>query len=83
MLTKLEAALTPHRRRFLYRVGWVTTGVLTLHQVISAEEAAFYLAAVTSLLGMADRNVSDIDTEALPHWSSKKDVEPTETEESR
>jgi len=76
MLTKLEAALTPHRRRFLYRVGWVTTGVLTLHQVISAEEAAFYLAAVTSLLGMADRNTN-------PHWSSKKDVEPTETEESR
>lgn len=69
-LAAFEGWFTPPRRKFLYRLGWVVTGLLGTHGFITEDVGAAWLLAIASLLGMADRNVA---YPASPHWSASDD----------
>jgi hypothetical protein len=52
-LTELEKALTPARRRKVYRLVTGTLLILATRKVISADDASAYLQAAALYLGVA------------------------------
>lgn len=49
-LTKLGQAFTPARRKAIYHVAFAATLILTMHGVITADEAEQYLQALSYLI---------------------------------
>ncbi len=66
-LNKVAAAFTPARRKAIYHTAFAATLILTMHGVITAEEQAQYLQAVSYLLfgglpaELAAANVNESD----------------------
>jgi hypothetical protein len=63
-LLQLEAALTPARRKVLYRIGTAACLILSINGFISGEESETYLTSLALLLGtgvteLAAANVKD------------------------
>lgn len=54
MLTKIEAALTPARRKWAYRVAWAILALLGTYRVIDGDQAGVWAWLASALLGMAD-----------------------------
>lgn len=58
MLERIEGALTPERRRRLYRAVQAVLLVLVLHKLVTADEAAVYLQALALAAGIAPAEVA-------------------------
>lgn len=67
-LNNLAAAFTPARRKIIYHVAFAATLILTMHGVITADDATEYLLAASYLLfggvtQMAAANVTEKENE--------------------
>lgn len=66
MLNRLETALTPTRRKYLYRIGWATLALLGVLGILDgrvSDAALFLLAAV---LGIADTHTDPTTPTGMP-----------------
>lgn len=62
MLEKIENALTPERRRRVYRLVQAVLLVLVLHKLVTADEAATYLQALALAAGLAPAQLAARNT---------------------
>ena len=61
-LSDLAAAITPARRRLVYRLVTAVLLVLALHQVVTADESATYLQALALALGIVPSELAARNT---------------------
>lgn len=73
---RIEAALTPGRRRWLYRITWATAGLLGVYGLISHEELAGWLLVAAAVLGIADGHTDPTSPNGMPAPRRAKDAEP-------
>lgn len=61
-LDDVAEAITPARRRAIYRTASAVLLVLALHQAVTAEQAATYLQALALFLGIAPAELAARNT---------------------
>jgi O-antigen ligase len=66
MLDKLEAQLTPRRRRWAYGVTTAAVAILATYGLITGDQAAAWLYLVASVLGMATAKTDPTTTTGMP-----------------
>lgn len=57
MLDRIEAALTPARRRYVYRITLAALGILGVYGLVTADAVAAWALLAAAVTAMADRNV--------------------------
>lgn len=73
MLNRLEAVLTPKRRKWAYRSAWAGLGVLGTYGVLTGEQIAAWALLAAALLGMADRNTDPTTPTGAPRRAIEDD----------
>lgn len=61
-LDDVAAAITPTRRRYIYRLAGAVLLVLALHTVVTADQVTTYLQALAIFLGVAPAELAARNT---------------------
>lgn len=66
MLDRIEAILTPARRKWLYRVSWAILSLLGVLGITRQDVAAAILLVAAAILGIADGHTDPSTRDGMP-----------------
>lgn len=66
MLNRIETALTPQRRKYLYRIGWAALALLGVLGVLTGEVRDAILLVTAAVLGIADGHTDPTTPTGMP-----------------
>lgn len=65
-MDRLEQLLTPHRRRWLYRISWATLALLGIYGLLTGEQIAAWAILAAAVLGIADGHTDPSTASGMP-----------------
>lgn len=72
MLNRIETALTPRRRKYLYRLGWSVLALLGVLGVLDGQVRDAILLVFAALLGLADSRTDPTTSDGAPRAAERQ-----------
>lgn len=74
-MDRLEQLLTPHRRRWLYRISWATLALLGIYGLLDGQQIAAWALLASAILGVADAHTDPTTPSGMPRRAITGDDE--------